>query len=111
VDDLGNPLADVIEEFKAIPVKAGDHVFMPKGYGHLVVNTGSTYLVTADDSPVNFDEVNPVSLPGHADYEPVKQMHGFAYYVVEKDGKPALKRNPLYKEIRKEDLGELPIAP
>ena len=41
---------------------------------------------------VNFDEANPVSMPGHADYEPVKRMRGFAYYVVEKDGKPALKR-------------------
>ena len=108
-DEKGNLLDDVLEEFKVILVKAGDKVYMPPEYGHLVVNTGNTYLVTADDSPVNFDEVNPVSLPGHADYEPVKRMRGFAYYVVEKDGKPALKKNPLYKEIKKEDLGGLTL--
>lgn len=108
-DENGEPLLDVIEEFIAISVKPGDSVYMPSGYGHLAVNTGSTYFVTADDSPVNFDEANPVSMPGHADYEPVKHMRGFAYYVVEHNGKPALKRNPLYKAIQREDFGGLPV--
>ena len=108
-DAGGNLLDDTLEEFRAIQVKAGDKVYMPPEYGHLVVNTGNTYLVTADDSPVNFDDVNPVSMPGHADYEPVKRMRGFAYYVVEKNGKPSLKRNALYKEIKLEDLGGLPM--
>ena len=109
IDREGNDIADVLEEFRAVSVKAGDTVFMPSGYGHLVVNTGNTYLVSADDSPVDFGEKDPVSLPGHADYEPVKKMRGFAYYVVEKNGKPALVKNPLYKEIKKEDLGGLPV--
>jgi oxalate decarboxylase/phosphoglucose isomerase-like protein (cupin superfamily) len=82
---------------------------MPAGYGHLVANTGTTYFVTADDSPINFDEANAVSLPGHADYEPVKLMQGFAYYVVESNGKPALKKNPKYKEVKKEDFGGLAV--
>ena len=30
------------------------------------------------------------SMPGHAEYESVKKMRGFAYYVVEKNGAPAL---------------------
>ncbi len=110
VDGAGNPIPDVVEEFKAVPVKGGDSVYMPSGYGHLVVNIGSTYFVTADDSPVNFDEVNPVSMPGHADYEMVKKMRGFAYYVIEKDGKPALTKNPLYKEIKKADFAGLPVV-
>lgn len=105
----GAPVDDVVEEFQAIRVKAGDMVYMPPEYGHLVVNTANTYLVTADDSPVNFEEKDAVSLPGHADYEPVKRMKGFAYYVIEKDGKPALVRNPLYKEVQKEDLGDIPV--
>jgi len=109
VDKNGNELADVIDEFKAIKVKPGDEIYMPSGYGHLVANTGKTYLVTADTSPVDFEERDPVSLPGHADYKPVQQMKGFAYYVIENDGKPALKRNPLYKEIKKEDLSGLPV--
>lgn len=101
---------DMLEEFIAIPVKAGDEVYMAPGYGHLAINTGNTYFVTADDSPVHFDDPDPAGLPGHADYETVRKMRGFAYYVVERDGKPALVRNPLYKEIRKEDLGGLPVV-
>ncbi len=109
-NENGEMIADEVAEFKAVSVKAGDTVFMPPKYGHLVVNTGETYFVTADDSPVNFGDKDPSSFPGHADYELVKQMRGFAYYVVENDGKPALKRNPLYKSIEKEDLGGLPVV-
>lgn len=101
---------DRVAEFRAIPVTAGASVYMPPGYGHLVVNTGATYLVTADDSPVDFGDKDPVSMPGHADYEMVKQMRGFAYYVVERDGKPALIKNPMYTEIQKEDFGGLPVV-
>ncbi|MBP6945900.1 MAG: hypothetical protein KBC74_03145 [Candidatus Pacebacteria bacterium] len=110
LDASGNPQADVIEEFRALSVKAGDTVYMPKDFGHLVVNTGKTYFVTADDSPVDFEERDPVSLPGHADYKPVQQMQGFAYYVIEKDGKPALVKNPKYKEIQKTDFGGIPVV-
>ncbi len=109
VDANGEMISDVVEEFKAIKVKMGSNVYMEAGYGHLVANTGLTYLVTADDSPVNFEEVDPVGLPGHADYELVKKMRGFAYYVIEYKGKPALLRNKLYKEVRKKDLGGLSI--
>lgn len=97
-----------IEEFKAIPVRAGDSVYMPPGYGHLVANTGKTWLVTADNSPVSGPD-DSASMPGHAEYEMVKKMRGFAYYVVEKDGKPALVPNKLYKEIRKTDFGGLSV--
>ena len=109
VDKNGHMIPNIVEQFKAVPVKTGDRVYMPSGNGHLVVNTGKTYLVTADDSPVDFDEKNPVSLPGHADYEPVKKMQGFAYYVVEKSGKPALIKNPKYKQIKNQNLGGLTI--
>ncbi len=104
--DMSDPSR--IEEFKAITVKAGDSVYMPSGYGHLVANIGKTWLVTADDSPVH-GPGDSASMPGHADYEPIKQMHGFAYYVVEKDGQPALVLNKLYKEVRKTDFGGLPV--
>jgi len=108
-NEKGEMIADVVEEFKAVPVKAGDSVYMAAGQGHLVVNTGTTYFATADDSPVDFEERDPVSMPGHADYQLVKQMQGFAYYVVEHEGKPALKKNPKYKEIKKQDLAGLPV--
>jgi len=99
LDESGKPIDDEIESFKAIAVKKGDSVFIPSGTGHLLVNTGKTWFVTIDDSPVNFDEVDPVSLPGHADYEPVRKMRGFAYYAVEENGKPKLEKNLKYKEI------------
>lgn len=98
-DAEGKPIDDEIITFKALTVKAGDTLFIPSGTGHMVVNTGSTWLVTSDDSPVNFDDVDPVSLPGHADYEPMKKLQGFAYYVVEKEGKPTLVPNPRYKKV------------
>ncbi len=110
VDGKGQMIADIVEEFKAISVKQGDEVYMPAGYGHLVVNTGTTYFVTADDSPVSFEEKkDEASMPGHADYELVKKMQGFAYYVVEYNGRPALKKNPKYKEIKNQDLDGLEI--
>ena len=108
-DENGKMIADQVAEFKAIVTKAGDEIFMPEKFGHLLVNTGETYLVCIDDSPVDFEDRDPVSFPGHANYELVKEMKGFAYYVVEHDGKPALKKNPLYKNIEKEDLGGLLI--
>lgn len=95
----GNPIDDEIESFYAVKVKVGDRVFIPSGNGHLAANIGKVWFVTVDDSPVNFEEKDPVSLPGHADYEPVKKLRGFAYYLVEDNGKPTLVKNPNYKVV------------
>ena len=108
-NEKGEMIPDRVAEFQAIKVKAGQKIFMPAKFGHLVANTGETYLVTADDSPVDFGDKDPASFPGHADYELVKKMRGFAYYVVEHNGAAALKKNPLYKIIEKEDLGGLTV--
>ncbi len=102
--------ADIVEEFRAMRVSVGDHVHIDYGWGHVIVNTGTTYFVTVDDGPVAFDEAKPNPY-GHADYLPVKAMHGFAYYVVEHEGKPTLKPNPKYKGIKKQDFGGIPLAP
>ncbi len=96
-DESGQPINDEIEAFYAVKVKQGDSVFIPAGTGHLAVNIGKVWFATFDDSPVNFAEADPVSLPGHADYEAVKKMRGFAYYLVEENGKPTLVKNPNYK--------------
>ena len=95
----GTIVDDSVDTFKAIRVKAGDKVHIPKNTGHLAVNIGKTWLVTSDDSPVNFEDRDPVSLPGHADYEPFRKMRGAAYYVVEKNGEPTLIKNSNYKNI------------
>ncbi len=93
----GQPLDDEIETFYAVRATPGDSLFIQSGVGHLLLNTGTTWLTASDDSPVDFSEADPVSLPGHADYETVKKMKGFAYYVIEKDGKPTFVKNPAYK--------------
>ena len=95
----GEPVDDEIDEIRIVRVKAGDAVYMPRGWAHAAVNIGDTFFVTADDSPVNFEDVDPSSLPGHADYEPIKKMRGMAYYIVEDNSQPALIKNPLYKKI------------
>lgn len=96
----GAPKDGELETFKAVKVKAGDKVFIPSNTGHLMINTGDSWLVTYDDSPVNFGEKDPVSLPGHADYEPFKKMRGAGYYVVKgKDGMPEFVKNPNYSFV------------
>ncbi|MFA7252835.1 MAG: glucose-6-phosphate isomerase family protein, partial [Candidatus Paceibacterota bacterium] len=95
---------DEIESFQALKVKAGDKIFINPEIGHLMVNIGKTWLVTSDDSPVYPDDVDPVGLPGHADYEVVKKMGGFAYFVVEKDGVPTLVKNPKYKSVPEAEI-------
>lgn len=105
--DPGEPA--VVAEFKAIRVKAGDSVYMPPGYGHLMANSGAEWLVMVDDSPVEGAE-DSASMPGHADYEAVKAMQGFAFYVVEMNGAPALVPNKHYKEVRATDFGGIPLA-
>ncbi|MFH1243986.1 MAG: glucose-6-phosphate isomerase family protein [bacterium] len=109
LDPTGQPINDIIDDFQLIPVKQGSVVHMSSGDGHLLVNTGSTFLVTTDDSPVHFTAVDTASLPGHADYAPIKAMRGFAYYVVEHNGVPTLVKNPLYKAIRHVDLAGLTV--
>ena len=100
----GEPIDDEIDEIRVVRVKAGDAVYMPRGWAHAAVNIGQSLFTTADDSPVNFEDVDPSSLPGHADYEPIKKMRGMAYYIVEENGQPTLVKNPLYKKVPKAQI-------
>jgi oxalate decarboxylase/phosphoglucose isomerase-like protein (cupin superfamily) len=93
----GTYIDDEIVSFRALTVKAGDSVTIPPFHGHLLVNTGPKWLVTTDDSPFLKDDSS--GAPAHADYEPVRRMGGFAYYFVNKDGKPALVKNPKYISV------------
>lgn len=99
-----------LSEFRVVPVKAGDQLDIPIRYGHLVVNTSDTFLTTVDDSPVDFGDNDPAGHPGHAAYNEVEDMQGFAYYVIEHAGAPALVRNPKYVSIASEDLASLPVV-
>ena len=107
----GSPIDDEIDQAYAVHVKPGNALFIPAEWGHLVANISKTFFVTADDSPVNFEEVDPVSLPGHADYEAVRKMQGFCYYIAEKDGKPALVKNEKYKKAPDVEIIEASAYP
>ena len=97
VGSNGIPIDDEIEIFIAIKVKSGDCIFMPPRFGHLVANIGKTWLVTIDDSPLR--STDDARLPSHANYESVRRMRGFAYYVVNNDGKYKLIKNTSYNTV------------
>lgn len=98
-DAVGNFIDDEIDSFEVVEAKAGSILVIPPFAGHAMINTGKNWLVTSDNSPVHFDNGDSASMPQHADYEPFRKMHGFAYYVIEKDGKPEFVKNTHYKSV------------
>lgn len=102
-------LDDVIEEFRVVHINQGDTLFVPPYFGHCLVNTGPSFLVTADNN-ATAGEKNAAVAPEMNDYAPIKRMGGFLYYVIEKDGAPALVRNTRYRGVESEDLGGLPVV-
>ena len=105
-DSTGNFLDNKITSFKAIKMKAGDSMLIPPYTGHTLVNIGKSWLVTLDNSPF-YASGDSSSMPIHANYEPIRKMKGFAYYVVEKDGKPTLVKNPNYLAMPEAEISEL----
>jgi glucose-6-phosphate isomerase len=56
----------------ASKVTTGEKIIIPPGYGHILINLGFDVLVMANWDADNFK----------SNYEPVKEKHGMAYYVV-----------------------------
>lgn len=73
-------------ETRHLKLKPNNAVYIPPGYAHRTVNTGSSQLV--------FLAIYP-SDAGH-DYESILET-GFSRVVVEKDGKSVVKENPNYR--------------
>jgi len=69
----------------AHPLKAGEMVYVPKGYAHRSINTGDAPLVTFFAFRAD---------AGH-DYGTIKQR-GFKKLIVEKNGVPEIIDNPRY---------------
>lgn len=109
LDKMGKIIPDKVLEFKAKRVKMGDIVEIPKSFGHVIVNIGETFLVTSDNTDVLFDNKTVSKYTGHTDYESVKTMQGFAYYVANRDNQPTLVKNTKYSEIVSVDFGNLPV--
>lgn len=103
----GSPTSSAIEDFRVLRVHAGDTLDIPLGYGHILCNIGNTFLITVDNSP---SDPQTAKTKPHADYEPIRFLHGFAFYLVERDGKPALLRNQNYGEIKNMYAADIPIV-
>lgn len=97
--DDGSFYNDEIESAKAISIRAGSVVTIPPGVGHLIINTGAQWLVTLDDSPVALTVNEKTSWPIHADYEPIRELHGFAYYVIKENEGHTFIKNQNYKVV------------
>ncbi|MCG2686011.1 hypothetical protein L6258_01415 [Candidatus Parcubacteria bacterium] len=84
-----------LEDICLREVGARDTIEVPKGYGHVMINVGSTFLVTADNAPTNAET-------SQNDYEPIKKLRGFSYYIVD-DGEGGWKavRNEKYVKVPK----------
>ena len=96
----GSYLDNEIASITAIFVKPGSTVTIPPDAGHLIVNTTEDeWLITTDNSPVALQHEAEASWPSHADYKPLKNLHGFAYYIVKESSGPQFVKNPLYKDV------------
>lgn len=81
---------DPVEAIQLVKLKKGDLFTVSKGYAHSLINLGKGPVVTLDDhDPAKFDN----------DYALIKEKRGFAYYIVEKNGKPKAVSNPNYKKV------------
>ncbi|MCL5784458.1 MAG: hypothetical protein M1142_03850 [Patescibacteria group bacterium] len=75
------------KEFKVMSLRAGTSTEIPSGFGHCLVNVGKSYLVVIDNAPQEAKFHN---------LEPLRQKHGFAYYVIDKKGEIGFEANRNY---------------
>lgn len=79
----------VIDEIKAVRVKAGQAIIIPPFWGHCSVNGG--------DGPLVFSNIAVVSCPMH--YEPIREKHGLGIYVLRENGELSFVNNPHYQHV------------
>jgi oxalate decarboxylase/phosphoglucose isomerase-like protein (cupin superfamily) len=80
-----------VKEIKLVRMGRNKPFTVPKGYAHAMINLGKGPVVTVDDN-------DPERMTN--DYLPIKEKHGFAYYLVEDDeGRPKAIPNSNYSEV------------
>jgi len=91
VDQSGTWIPKMVEEVIFIRlVNPGETVSISNKYAHSLINTGKEKLITKDNwSTKHMPE----------DYKYIKNLRGFAYYLVEKDGKVEFVPNDNYKNL------------
>mgnify|MGYP001576306356 CR=1 FL=1 len=102
VDQNGNIIPDVVEEFAVVKVTTGEQIIIPSGYFYALVNTNKDdVLVAQHSSPRIKDSGNPNS-------QVLRNMRGFAYRVVAADSHVCLEPNKNYKKIKTLKDGKIP---
>lgn len=81
----------IIEDVILVKAGPGDKIVIPPGYGHILINTGKTRLVTS----------NWVSSEFSPEYELYKRGGGAAYFVFEDNLGERFEINPYYREVPK----------
>lgn len=89
--ETGSLVFDEIEEACLLSGGSGDVLRVPQGFGHCLINPSPDLLVTAD-----WESETAVHL-----YQPIKNLRGFCYYVIEGDGRIKYVRNPNYQRVPK----------
>lgn len=86
----GQLIPDMVDGVYLVKARPGDEVVIKPEYGHSWSNVGKGPLISFDDWR-----------SGHtySEYEPIKQMQGLAYYLVEEDGQLKVVPNPKYKDL------------
>lgn len=80
-----------LDEVHIIKVTKGDKLVIPPGYGYVVINTKSQLLAIGT---LSAESRRPIADPWY-------QLHGAAYYLIRKNAKQEIVRNPNYKELPK----------
>lgn len=78
----------VVEECKAVFLKAGEKIVVPPFYAHCAINVGEEEMMFGN-----------LAAPCPLDYEPIKKKHGFCYYVLKVDGKIVFVPNQHYNKV------------
>jgi len=71
-------------------VKKGSKIIVPAGYTMSIVNTRQSTLIVEEITSANFEE----------NYD-LDDMNGMAYYIIRKNAKQEIVRNPMYKMANK----------
>lgn len=75
------------KEVKVAGLRPGVEVEIPAGYGHVIANTGKSFLIVVDNA------LNDVK---YKETDLIKSKHGLAYYIIDRKGEIAFERNDNY---------------
>ena len=86
----GNWIVEKVANVYLVQAEPGDEIVISPQFGHSWSNVGDSCLLSFDDWR-----------SGHSpsDYEPIQNLKGLAYYLIEKEGKPYPIANSNYQNL------------